>query len=144
MKIEIIEDVTDNLISALNRLMSILTGRDEKMSKNSISDIVDSKNSFLLAATNNSGEILGTLTLIIYTIPTRKKAFIEDVVVDPSAQGLGLGRKLMEAAIEIAKEKEVSRIELSSRPAREAANALYQNLGFNIRETNYYQLVLAD
>lgn len=144
MKIEIIKEVTDELISTLSRLMSVLTGREESMRKESILEIVNSENSFLLAAKDSSGNILGTLTLIIYTIPTRKKAFIEDVVVDPTAQGLGLGRKLMEAAIELAKEKNVSRVELSSRPAREAANALYQNLGFVVRDTNYYQLVLAD
>lgn len=144
MKIEIIKEVTTDLISTLSCLMSVLTGREENVSKESILEIVDSENSFLIAATDDSGKILGTLTIIIYTIPTRKKAFIEDVVVDPTAQGLGLGRKLMEAAIEVAKEKNVSRVELSSRPVREAANALYQNLGFVVRDTNYYQLVLTD
>lgn len=144
MEIKRITQVTDELVASLEILMSQLTGREEIISHDSIVELVDSKNSFLFVVEDNLGKVMGSLTLIIYTIPTRKKGFIEDVVVDNHAQGLGLGRKLMEHAIDVARKEGVSRLELSSRPARVAANSLYQNLGFVVRETNYYQLALTD
>lgn len=82
------------------------------------------------------------LSLVVFTIPTGKKAFIEDVVVDQTARGMGLGEMILCEAIELAKSKGVKRIELSSRPSRVPANKLYQKLGFKIRETNFYRLEL--
>ncbi len=142
MEIKVVSEVTDRLILALEKLMSLLTGRDETITKEAIEAIISSPHSYLFVAVDDEDDILGSLTLIIYTIPTRKKAYIEDVVVDGVAQGLGLGEKLLTAAINKAKEEGVACVELTSRPFRIPANRLYQKMGFKIRETNCYQLVL--
>lgn len=142
MEIKVVSEVTDRLILALEKLMSLLTGRDETITKEAIEAIISSPHSYLFVAVDDEDNILGSLTLIIYTIPTRKKAYIEDVVVDGVAQGLGLGEKLLTAAINKAKEEGVACVELTSRPFRIPANRLYQKMGFKIRETNCYQLVL--
>lgn len=144
MEIKVVSEVTDRLILALEKLMSLLTGRDETITKEAIEAIISSPHSYLFVAVDDEDNILGSLTLIIYTIPTRKKAYIEDVVVDGVAQGLGLGEKLLTAAINKAKEEGVACVELTSRPFRIPANRLYQKMGFKIRETNCYQLVLLD
>lgn len=144
MKIKIVTEVTDELVITLEKLMSLLTGRDEKISTESIESIVSASNTHLFVAVGEDNRIHGTLTLIIYTIPTRKKAYIEDVVVDLAAQGLGLGEKLLAAAIQKAKEEQVACIELTSRPFRIPANKLYQKMGFKIRETNCYQLTISE
>lgn len=144
MEIKVVSEVTDRLILALEKLMSLLTGRDETITKEAIEAIISSPHSYLFVAVDDEDNILGSLTLIIYTIPTRKKAYIEDVVVDGVAQGLGLGEKLLTAAINKAKEEGVACVELTSRPFRIPANRLYQKMGFKIRETNCYQLVLLE
>lgn len=140
--IEIATEVKDEIVDALQRLIPQLTNSVEIIEKEDVESIIESEGTFLLLAKDSNNYIVGTMTLVTFTIPTSKKAFIEDVVVDSKSQGLGIGRLLLEAGIALAKEKGVKRIELSSNPARIAANQLYQKLGFEIRKTNFYRLQL--
>jgi ribosomal protein S18 acetylase RimI-like enzyme len=64
---------------------------------------------------------------------------IEDVVVDGEARGAGVGEALSRAAIEEAERRGARTLDLTSRPSREAANRLYQRLGFVARETTVYR-----
>jgi ribosomal protein S18 acetylase RimI-like enzyme len=64
------------------------------------------------------------------------------VVVDQSARGAGVGERLTNAAIDEARERGVRSLDLTSRPSREAANAMYIKLGFGRRDTNLYRLTL--
>ena len=80
------------------------------------------------------------MTLVTFRIPTGLRAFIEDVVVDVSARREGIGEALTREAIAIARAKGARTIDLTSRPSREAANRLYQRLGFERRDTNVYRL----
>jgi ribosomal protein S18 acetylase RimI-like enzyme len=50
--------------------------------------------------------------------------------VDPSARGRGLGRLLMHAAIEWARDRGAARVDLSVTDQADAAYALYRRLGF--------------
>ena len=83
--------------------------------------------------------IWGTLTLVMFRIPTGIRAWIEDVVVDEAAGGRGIGTALTRAAIEHAAEHGARTVDLTSRPSREAANHLYQKMGFERRDTNVYR-----
>jgi ribosomal protein S18 acetylase RimI-like enzyme len=83
--------------------------------------------------------IVGSMTLVVFPIPTGVRAWIEDVVVDEQARGRGVGEALNKRAIEIAIEAGAKTIDLTSRPSRAAANRLYQRLGFVARETNIYR-----
>ena len=83
--------------------------------------------------------VLGTLTLAMFAIPTGTRAWIEDVIVDTDARGKGVGQLLTEAAIAYAFEHGAVSVDLTSRPTREAANRLYQRVGFERRETNVYR-----
>lgn len=85
------------------------------------------------------GAIVGTLTLIVFRVPTGVRACIEDVVVDRAARGAGIGEALMRRALERAARAGARAVELTSRASREAANRLYQRLGFTTRETNLYR-----
>jgi ribosomal protein S18 acetylase RimI-like enzyme len=88
------------------------------------------------------GNIVGSLTLVTFRIPTGIRAWIEDVVVDESARGHGVGEALNQAAIQEARQKGAVTVDLTSRPSREAANRLYQRIGFVQRDTNVYRFSL--
>ena len=85
---------------------------------------------------------LGSLTLVLFRIPTGVRAWIEDVVVDEAARGQGVGELLNREALRIAAENGAVTVDLTSRPSREAANRLYQRIGFKQRETNVYRYEL--
>ena len=69
-------------------------------------------------------------------------ADIESVVVSSKCRGRGYGKELMTAMVEAAKKMNVHHIQLTSNPARVAANRLYQELGFERYETNCYKMVI--
>ena len=85
------------------------------------------------------GRIVGSLTLVLYRIPTGLKAWIEDVVVDETARGHGVGEALSLAALDEARQHGAKSVSLTSRPSREVANRLYQRIGFAPRDTNVYR-----
>ena len=100
-------------------------------------------NTILFAAREtDTGVTVGVLTLAFFLIPTGLQARIEDVVVDESGRGKGIGRSLTNAAIDRARAAGAKAVGLTSRPAREAANALYTSMGFAQRDTNVYRLKL--
>ena len=59
--------------------------------------------------------------------------------MDESARGRGVGEALSQAALEEARRRGAKDVSLTSRPSREAANRLYQRLGFRPRDTNVYR-----
>ena len=84
-------------------------------------------------------EIVGTLTLVVFPIPTGMRAWIEDVIVDSNSRGKGIAKLLVKRAIELAQSLGAKSVDLTSRPSRVEANLLYLNLGFGVRETNVYR-----
>ncbi len=139
MQIEIVTDATEELYEAFQRLVPQLTTNNPPPSLNDLIALVRDSSSTLIIARNEDQRIIGALTLIVYRVPTGIRSIIEDVIVDGSARGQGIGEALMKRAIEIAREKGASNISLTSNPMREAANQLYLKMGFKKRETNAYQ-----
>ena len=90
-------------------------------------------------ALDENDRILGMLSLVVFDIPTGRRAWIEDVVTDQAARGQGVGQSLVDAAVEHAQELGAKTVDLTSRPTREAANRLYRRVGFLQRETNVYR-----
>ena len=131
-------EVTPELISAFELLIPQLSSSNPPPTMSELQEIVSSEASVLLIA-RVEGKIVGSLTLATFRIPTGLRAWIEDVVVDGSARGHGVGEALNLAAIEEARSRGAVTVDLTSRPSREAANRLYQRLGFVQRETNLYR-----
>ncbi len=138
--IHVVTEVDDELVSAFERLIPQLSSSNPPPSADELRAIVASEASTLLVARDADGFIVGSMTLAMFRIPTGLRAWIEDVVVDASARGCGVGRLINEAAIEIARAAGATSIDLTSRPTRVAANRLYRRLGFVLRETNVYRL----
>lgn len=142
MQLDIVTRADDELYEAFQRLVPQLTNNNPPPSLNDLAALVRDSSSTLMVARNDSGEIVGALTLTVYRVPTGIRSIIEDVIVDISARGQGVGEAMMRCAIDIARERGASNISLTSNPLRVAANRLYLRVGFTKRETNAYQMKL--
>ena len=139
-----VSEVTDELVEVVARLMPQLSSSAPATGRAGLEEIVGSPASTLLVARLASGEgIVGMTTLIAYRIPTGLHAVIEDVVVDESARGHGVGAALVAEAVRLARERGALHVNLTSRSSREAANRLYARAGFVQRDTNVYRLSLS-
>ncbi len=141
--IEVATEVGDDIVEAFARLIPQLSKSSPPPSKAELQAIADHEACFLLVAREDDGTILGSLTLVVFPIPTAVRAWIEDVVVDDAARGKGVGELLNRRALEISAENGAKTVDLTSRPSREAANRLYQRIGFEQRDTNVYRYALS-
>jgi ribosomal protein S18 acetylase RimI-like enzyme len=135
--IEVATEATTELVDGLARILPQLSSSPPPTLEE-VRLIVDNPESVLFVA-RLDGVIVGSLTLIFYRIPTGLKAWIEDVVVDGEARGHGIGESLNRAALDEARRRGAKAVSLTSRPSREAANRLYQRIGFTVRDTNVYR-----
>lgn len=143
--------VTPELVTAFERLVPHLSRSSPPPGKEDLEEMVAAPGTFVLVARlasdgepggPGSGEIVGTLTLVTFRIPTGMRAWIEDVIVDESAEGRGIGTALTERALELAAAAGAKTVDLTSRPSREAANHLYRKVGFELRDTNVWRMTL--
>src|SRR5581483_8719738 len=139
IQVEEATELFEGLPEVVERLVRQLSRSSPAPSAAELEEIVRSPASHLLLARDADGEIVGMLTLAVLRIPTGLRAWIEDVVVDEAARGRGVGAELTNAAIRLAGQRGARTVDLTSRPSREAANRLYQRLGFVQRETNVYR-----
>ena len=142
MKIKKINRFSTRVFNALLRMLPQLAPDSELPDEKTFKEILKSGSTHFFIAELDNKEIAGILTLVTYDIPSGHKVWIEDLVVDESQRGKGYGRELMLFAISFAKSTGAKSIELTSRPSRIAANQLYRQLGFVIRETNVYRFPL--
>jgi len=131
----------DELVAAFGRLVPQLSPSAAVPTPDLIREIVEAQASTVPVARDlrDQGRIVGMLTLIVFRIPTGVRAWIEDVVVDETARGRGVGEALSQEAVRRALDLGARTVELTSRPSREAANRLYQRLGFVRRDSNVYR-----
>ena len=141
ISIEIATHATDELLTSLNQLVPQLSSSASPLMSDDVEALIANPAVSVFIA-KNDGAIVGTLTLVVFPIPSGLRAWIEDVVVDEGARGLGAGVALTEAAIAESKRRGAKSIDLTSRPSREVANAMYVKLGFIQRETNVYRFIL--
>lgn len=132
-------DQASELLEALARLLPQLSRSAPAPDEAVLAEIIAGPATHLLIATDHAGTVLGSLTLVVFRIPTGLRAWIEDVVVDGDARGRGVGEALNRTALGLAAERGCRTVDLTSRPSREAANRLYQRLGFTMRDTNVYR-----
>lgn len=142
MTIEEVTAVTPQLVAAFARLIPQLSKSSPPPDAAALQVIVDAPDTHLLVARDGEDTIIGTTTLVVFRIPTGVRAWIEDVVVDADAGGQGVGKAITRAALDLAKREGAKTVDLTSRPSREAANGMYQRIGFEPRETNVWRFRL--
>lgn len=129
----------DELVEAFARLVPQLSRSSPPAGPAELAEMLAAPGTHVLVARDDDGPIIGTLTLVVFRIPTGIRAWIEDVVVDEGARGRGVGEALTRHALDIAARSGARTVDLTSRPSREAANRLYRRLGFEPRDTNVWR-----
>jgi ribosomal protein S18 acetylase RimI-like enzyme len=141
LTIEIVSAVDPELVDGFTRLIPQLSSSSPPPTAAELEEIVASPATVLFVARDGE-RIVGSLTLVLFRIPTAMRAWIEDVVVDGEARGSGVGEALNRAALDEAQRHGARTVDLTSRPSREVANRLYRRLGFVQRDTNVYRFSL--
>ncbi len=136
--VEIATSVDDELCSAVADLTPQLSRTAPSPGADLLGRIVSDECTTLFVA-RHEGAIVGMLTLASFQVPTGVRSWIEDVVVDEAARGQGAAVALVQAALDEAARRGSRTVDLTSRPNREAANRLYQRMGFEVRQTNVYR-----
>jgi ribosomal protein S18 acetylase RimI-like enzyme len=132
------DQATYDVVCRLHPMLSPTTPRPDMAA---VRSAVDSPDTSLLLA-RVGAEPVGMLTLVVVHLIGGVAAHIEDVVVDESARGRGVGRALVEATLDRARAAGATHVDLTSRPDRTAANRLYRSMGFEQRDTNAYRFRL--
>jgi len=143
MRIEAVREATPELHAALARLLPQLNPNLPVPDMTRLQRLVTDPDVTLLVARDGE-DIVGTTTVIVYTTPFWIKARLDEVVVDSSARGNGLGEALVKAALDVGREKGAQVAELQSGRGsnRDAAHRLYDRLGFKIRDSDVMRIVL--
>jgi ribosomal protein S18 acetylase RimI-like enzyme len=128
----------DAVLDALNDLLPQLSASPQRLTEQDLHTVIQSDTTRLLMAEEDD-RYIGSLTLVVFRIPSGTRARIEDLVVQETARGRGVGRALVQKALEMAKALGAEAVDLTTHPSREAANALYKKLGFARRETHVYR-----
>jgi ribosomal protein S18 acetylase RimI-like enzyme len=142
VKTEIFEGPASELAHAHVRLVPQLSTSNPPPSVDEVAAMLASDAITQFVARDDDGTIVGVSTLAVFPIPTARRAWIEDVIVDSSVNGKGIGTALTQAMLDRARELGCKTVDLTSRPSRAAANHLYQKVGFELRETNVYRFDL--
>ncbi|MET9828177.1 GNAT family N-acetyltransferase [Streptomyces sp. NPDC006385] len=141
VQVEIARETSAELVAAFGRLLPQLSRTAKPLDLAAVDRIVRCDANTVLVA-RAAGEIVGTLTLVVFPVPAGLRARIEDVVVDGAARGHGVAGLLMREAVRLARESGARTVDLTSRPDRAAANRLYERLGFTARESTVYRMPL--
>jgi ribosomal protein S18 acetylase RimI-like enzyme len=138
VEVETVNQVTDELVTALQRLLPQLSTSAAPLDAGKLAQVIQHQAVTLLVARRH-GAIVGMLTLVMFPLPSGQRARIEDVVVDEAARDHGVGAALTTAALRLAHQQGARTVDLTSRASRVAANRLYERLGFALRDSKVYR-----
>lgn len=139
--IKILKEIDEKAITKIHKLIFQLANEEITPNLEDFRNFLNLPNTYLFVAIAEN-EIVGMGTFVYYVIPTGKKGWIEDIVVDENQRGKGIAEKLIGTMLETAKTIGMTQVNLTSSYSRIAANKLYQKIGFYTRETNVYRIDL--
>lgn len=133
IRVHVAESLSDDDVDAIERLLPQLSStatfdraRIESMLRHDGTDLVVAR---------ENGTVVGMATLASFPLPSGVRGHIDDVVVDAALRGRGIARALLEAVIELARQRHLRTLDLTSRPSRESAIRLYEAVGFERRDS---------
>lgn len=143
IKIERVTKYSPEITKTVRLLAQQIDHNYKPLSHADVKEMLTSSNvCFLFFARDiSTNQVTGMIMLLVYRIPYTRKGYIEDLIVDESFRGRGIGKALLKKAVETAKAKGAAYLDLTSRPSRVESNDLYEKFGFQKRETNVYRLI---
>jgi ribosomal protein S18 acetylase RimI-like enzyme len=141
VQVEVLDNVNDEVVEAFGRLLPQLSRSAKPLDASAVAAVAGAPAVTVLVA-RKDGAIIGTLSLVMFRVPTGLRAWIEDVVVDEASGRQGAGTALVLEAIRIAEEAGARTVDLTSRPFRETAGRLYERVGFKQRESRVYRYAI--
>ncbi|HEY9160129.1 MAG TPA: GNAT family N-acetyltransferase [Desulfomonilia bacterium] len=134
----IIREADPGDIEDICRLLALLFEQevefepDYEMQKRGVSEIVSDPHKGLFLVIEESGCITGCVSLLflVSTALGGKTAILEDMIIEPGARCRGLGSRLLDKAIDCAREKGCLRITVLTDKNNESAQKLYEKSSF--------------
>ena len=128
---------TNDFASVLRLLRQLWPEKqlDESAVKRGFERALDSGSQACLCADNNNDQAVGFVSLTIKNNlwQAANLGHIDELIVDQAHHGHGLGSELLNAIIDVAKERHCTRIELDSAFHRKKAHQFYERNGFENR-----------
>lgn len=140
--IERVKEYSQELHNALNSLLGQLNSNLAPLEEKLLKDTLSCDATYLFIASSKEKKIVGTVTLVIFFALSGRRARIEDIVVDESYRGKGIGGLLMKKVLDVAKQQNIEKIDLTSNPKR-GVSKLYESFGFLKKDTELFRLILS-
>jgi GNAT superfamily N-acetyltransferase len=143
--VEILTEFSQKDAAEIGQVLPHLSDRFDgsPVAEDTLQSIILSPSHAQLVARDETGIIIGIATLsLTLGAGSKRNAWMEDFIVAPEAQGKGIGSILWNAALDWCQTKKAKKLNFTSRPSREAAQAFYLKRGARIRETNYFTKAL--
>lgn len=134
VSVETLTSLSDEDAGQLAHLLSQLS-TTAAFDRSRMKTLLDHDATELMVARAGS-KIVGMATLVTFPLPSGLRGHVDDVVVDASMRGRGIARLLLERMTDLASERGLRTLDLTSRPSRESALRLYESVGFVRRDTN--------
>ena len=139
MRIYRATNATEELVQGVANLLPQLSSNATAPTLEEMEKLLADENCHLLIA-EIDGTIAGMLSLVVVNIPTGRKTWIEDVVVDSKFRGQNIGFELVEQAKKLSQELGAKKLYLTSNPSRQAAHRLYTKCGFEKYDTTLFRI----
>jgi ribosomal protein S18 acetylase RimI-like enzyme len=104
---------------------------EEHLAEKNFVELVSSGSNIFILITQGTN-LLATATFVFVRTPTKRRGFIEDVVVNNQYRNRGLGRILVEEAVALGRVRSCHYVQLTSKPSRPGTAVFYPKLGFEI------------
>jgi ribosomal protein S18 acetylase RimI-like enzyme len=140
--VAIVARADDDLAEAAERLVPQLSPSARMPGLWELDQIIKEPGTALIVA-REGRVIVGMLTLHTFRSTTGIHAWIQDVVVDQTAQGRGVSELLTQEAIRLSVQRGALTTELASRPSRIGTSKLFERLGFELRHAHLYRYRLS-
>lgn len=143
MKTYLVKELDILHLQQVDSLLHLLSPGTGQINTERLSKLMHEDRLCLFVTEDENGTIVGMLSLCICPTLAKDKLWIEDVIVDESCRGKGIGRSLVKEAVAHAKTLAPgSRLYLTSNPKRKAARELYASEGFEQYETGVFRIQL--
>jgi len=134
------------IAEAMGRLRQQLSARHDgsPIEREKIEELIESPYHDILLAMNEDGKIVAMAIMSVVIATLDRNAYLEDLVVDDSCRGQGIGGQMLEAIKDWGRKKGCRRLEFtsSSREKKEGAAGFYESHGAELRDTNCFRVEL--